>query len=86
MSADEARLPLTAVARPEQGFARSVRRLRLDRGWSQGRLAGEAGISARAVWYVEAGEHAPSLRTAWRIAEALEVTVDAMIRGEVPRG
>lgn len=82
MSAEEVRLPLTAVAHPERSFARSVTRLREARGWTRTRLAAESGVAVATVSRVEAQLAACSLPSAWLIAEAFGVTVDAMIRGE----
>lgn len=82
MSAAEVRLPLTAVADPDGSFAASMLGFRLARGWNVTRLAGEAGVSPGVIYRMESGTGGCQLFTAWRIAEALEVTVDAMIRGE----
>ncbi len=82
MSAAEVRLPLTAVPHPDRSFAASVTRLRLARGWTREQLAEESGIAVTTIFNLEAGRNGPQLRTAWPIAEALEVTVDAMVRGE----
>lgn len=75
---------MTSVAHPDRSFARSVTRLRLERGWSRQRLAEEAGIDAGSVYRVESGRGGCTFVNAWRIAEALEVSLDAMVRGEVP--
>lgn len=85
MSGEEVRLPLTAVAHPARPFARSMTSLRLARGWSVPRLAAEAGVSEGVIYRMEAGRGGCQLETAWLIAEALEASLDAMIRGEVPR-
>lgn len=84
MSADEVRLPLTAVAHPERSFARSVQRLRLARGWTLTRLAAESGVGVATISRIEAELKSCSLPSAWLIAEAFEVSLDAMIRGEIP--
>ncbi len=81
----EINLPLTAVAHPEKSFARSVKALRLARGWTLTKLAAESGVAVATVSRVEAQLAACSLPSAWLIAEAFGVSLDAMIRGEVPR-
>jgi predicted transcriptional regulator len=47
------------------------------------RLASEAGVSEGAISRLEATLAGCNLVTAWRIAEALEASLDAMIRGDV---
>lgn len=78
------RLPLTAVTDPGGAFAASMLRLRQARGWSARRLACESGISEGAVYRMESGRGGCHLDTAWRIAEAFGVSMDAMVRGEIP--
>jgi transcriptional regulator with XRE-family HTH domain len=72
----------------ERGFARGLRRLRARRGWSQQRLAGDAGTSPQTLSRIEQGERC-TLGIAHAIATALDTTVDAMIRAgldpEAPR-
>jgi transcriptional regulator with XRE-family HTH domain len=84
VTAPEVRLPLTAVSDPAGTFARSAQALRLGRGWTRVRLAAEAGVSEGAISRLEATLAGCNLVTAWRIAEALEASLDAMVRGEVP--
>lgn len=85
MPADDGiRLPLTAVEHPDRAFARSVTCLRLARGWTKRQLAAESGITVAAIFNIESGRNGPNLRTAWALAEALEASLDAMVRGEVP--
>jgi putative transcriptional regulator len=45
-----------------------VRRLREARGWSQGELAGELGVSRQTVNAIETGRYDPSLPLAFGIA------------------
>jgi DNA-binding XRE family transcriptional regulator len=73
-----------AAADPGRAFGRSVRRRRLARGWTPVRLAAEAGISLAAVHSVETGRYSPGLSVAYRIAGALEASLDAMIGEEMP--
>lgn len=80
MTASGERAP---VPYPEQGFGRSVRLLRLRRGWTQRQLAERAGITGPGVSRIEKGANGSNLATAWRIAEALGADLTAMIREQV---
>lgn len=55
-----------------------IRKLREDKGWTQEKLAQEAGLTWATVSRVERGEVTPSLPTAQAIAKALGVSVDAI--------
>jgi len=54
-----------------------VRQVRLCRGWSQEKLAREAGLSYQTVIRTEAGKHMSEL-TMYRLARALDVDVDEL--------
>lgn len=56
-------------------LGRIVRTLRKLRGWTQGRLAKEAGLSRDAIIKLEGGEREPRSRTVEKVAEALEVDI-----------
>ncbi|HEY8765979.1 MAG TPA: helix-turn-helix transcriptional regulator [Dehalococcoidia bacterium] len=56
-------------------FGQRVRKLRLARGWSQERLALEAGLNRTYLGSLERGERNVSLINIHRIAEALDVGV-----------
>ena len=51
-----------------------ITRLRKAKGWSQERLAREAGISVRTIIRVEQGVSSPTIPILRKIAEALGVT------------
>lgn len=55
--------------------------LRLERGWSMGKLAAKAGLSVSAVKTAERGTHEPTLFTAICLADALGVTLDYLTTG-----
>jgi transcriptional regulator with XRE-family HTH domain len=57
----------------------ALREERLRKGLSMNRVAQEAGLSQQMVSYVERGMRAPTLNTAVRIAEALEVDLGKII-------
>jgi transcriptional regulator with XRE-family HTH domain len=52
-----------------------IKRLREERGWSQPRLAVEAGIAVSAVSQIENGRRSPNVSTLDKLAEALGVEV-----------
>lgn len=71
--------------RPEvvvKALGKRVRKLRTDRGWSQERLADEAGMHRTYMWGIEQGMRNPSVRHLVRLAEALEVPVKALFELE----
>lgn len=61
-------------------FGAEVRDRRERAGWSQAELARRAGTTTNTVARIERGELEPSLSMADRLAEALGVRVDTLIR------
>jgi len=53
-----------------------IRLLRAEKGWSQGELAEQVGVSRNSVNSVENGKFDPSLPLAFRIAHAFGLTVE----------
>lgn len=53
---------------------------RVDRGWSQARLAQELGVSRQSVISIERGRFDPSLPLAFRIAGAFECSIEEIFR------
>ncbi len=60
----------------------NIKRLRLQKGWSQAELAKRAGINPKTVYRHENGETRPDEHSLWSTAEALEVGVDELLREE----
>ncbi|HEX7154432.1 MAG TPA: helix-turn-helix transcriptional regulator [Thermoanaerobaculia bacterium] len=60
-------------------FGQTLRRLRLERDWSQERLAEAAGITLNYVGNLERGEQGPSLHILVRLARALEIDLPALV-------
>lgn len=58
-----------------KGFGKRVQTTRLERGWSQDELAEQADLSRPTVSRVERGED-PSMRTARKLAMALDLSVE----------
>jgi putative transcriptional regulator len=63
----------TAVRRPNR-----VRAARVAAGLTQARLATDVGVSRQTVIALEAGDYAPSVYLALRIAAVLGTTVEAL--------
>ena len=55
---------MISQVKSEESFAAALRRMRLDKGWTQQQLADALGHSRRSVVNLEAGNYAPSAR-AW---------------------
>lgn len=56
-------------------FAETLKKIRVDKGYSQQSLAKKAGVSQTAVYNWEKGERKPKLEQLRRIAAALDVTI-----------
>ncbi len=59
-----------------QIFAQNLKRLRLDRGYSQHHLCEVSLISRTTIGFLEAGRGNPPLTTLMALAHALEVSID----------
>lgn len=59
-----------------------LERLRVAKGWSRERLAGEAGLSLATIERIELGRRTPQLTTAVKIANALGVGLDELFPTE----
>jgi ribosome-binding protein aMBF1 (putative translation factor) len=57
-----------------------ITRLRVDRGWSQAKLAHDLGYTERYIGQLERGTKSPTLRTLADLAKAFSVDVSAIIR------
>ena len=69
-----------------QGVGREVKRLREAKGWSQTRLAAEAGMSVSGISMIENGHRNLSTTTLARLAEALGVeVVDLFPKPQAPQ-
>jgi transcriptional regulator with XRE-family HTH domain len=62
-----------------QRFGSVVRQLRESRGWSQERLAGHAELNRSYMGEIERATAMPSLATAAKLAQALDVPLSVLI-------
>jgi putative transcriptional regulator len=53
-----------------------IRELREEIGWTQGQLAGAAGVSRQSINAIERGRYDPGLELALRFAQLFECPVD----------
>jgi transcriptional regulator with XRE-family HTH domain len=61
-------------------LGRNLQRLRLDKGWSQEELAEETGLHRTYISGVERGVRNPTIAVLAKIAKALGVAADELIR------
>jgi transcriptional regulator with XRE-family HTH domain len=65
--------------RPSTRFGAVIRELRESRGWSQEQLAGQASLNRSYMGEIERSAAMPSLATAEKLAQALEVALSELI-------
>lgn len=65
----------------EESLGRRIRQLREQRGWTQEKLADEAGLASRHIQQLEHGERWPRADTLRRLAEAFGIEAEEILRG-----
>lgn len=63
------------------GIARRIRRLRHDRAWTEADLADAVGAHLHTVVLWETGPRVPRVEFCVRLADALDVSLDHLVRG-----
>lgn len=61
-------------------FGRKVRKIRLDRGLSQGKLAEKLGVDPSYVSQIERGVNNMSLRKIEQVAKMLDVSIEKLLK------
>jgi XRE family transcriptional regulator, regulator of sulfur utilization len=64
---------------PSERFGAVIRQLRKSRGWSQERLAADASLNRSYMGEIERAHAIPTLATAEKLAQALEVALSDLI-------
>jgi len=64
----------------DQAFGQALRALRQARGWSQERLALEAGANRNYISLIELGQNSPSVRMVYRLCDALDYTPSGLLQ------
>jgi transcriptional regulator with XRE-family HTH domain len=74
--------PRTKESRTRTGiaFGKRVRELRKDRGWTQERLAEEAGMNWLQIGHIERGASDPKLSTIVKLAKAFRLHPSDLLR------
>jgi transcriptional regulator with XRE-family HTH domain len=72
------------VTMSKTGFGRRLKELREAKGWSQGKLAEEAGMNLWGIAKLEQGVNEPRWETVRALAEALGVTPNDFLTEEEP--
>ncbi len=62
-------------------IGKRIEALRKEKGWTQQTLGDRANISREQISRYEHGKSIPDFQTTIRIAEALEVSIDSLLRG-----
>ena len=62
-----------------------VRELRSERGWSQGELGEQLGVSRQTVNAIETGKYDPSLPLAFRIADLFDLAIEEVFEPDEKR-
>jgi putative transcriptional regulator len=60
----------------------SVRELRSEKEWSQGRLAEELGVSRQTINAIETEKYDPSLPLAFKIARLFKKPIEEIFKGD----
>jgi transcriptional regulator with XRE-family HTH domain len=70
-----------SIVRRERDFGLRLRAIRQSRGLSQQMLAEAAGVNRKTVNRIECGRFSPNLNTLMRLAYALSLKVQNLVRG-----
>jgi transcriptional regulator with XRE-family HTH domain len=70
------------MASPEcKTLGKAIRKLRLERGWSQQMLADHSGLTRESISAIENGRFDPVFTTLLRIATALDMKAQELLHG-----
>lgn len=70
----------------DQKIGARVREARLAKGWSQAELAEQAHVSLPRISVIESGKAQMLVGTLVKLAEALQISTDALLRPNTPSG
>jgi transcriptional regulator with XRE-family HTH domain len=73
---------LKAVASPPSVLAEQLKKLRVQRGWTQAEVASQVGVERTLIGNYEQGLNYPAVPTLQKLARLFGVTVDHLLNGE----
>jgi len=65
-------------------FNKNIKKLRMEKGWTQVQLSQKLGVTAKTISFYETGDREPSREMLIKLAEIFNVSVDKLIRKDVP--
>lgn len=71
--------------RDKMALAENIKERRIAKRISQEELSGLVGVTRRAICFYEQGDRIPDLYTAVRLADALDTTVDSLVKGKAEK-
>ncbi len=74
---------MSSSANPSTALQANLRKFREMRGMTQSEMGARANIAAASISHFETGQRTPSLETLVKLADSLNVTVDALL-GRAP--
>jgi transcriptional regulator with XRE-family HTH domain len=60
-------------------FSKNLKALRLDKGFSQKKLASMIDVSQQCISEWENGNNEPTLSSLWKLSEVLEISIDELV-------
>ena len=78
---DRAKVLEAGVASLSNQLGRAVQRLRKSFGLSLAELSGRSGVAKSIISQIERNETNPTLSTIWRLAHALDVSIELILQG-----
>lgn len=72
-------------SRRVKAFGKRVRQLRDELGLTQEELAEDAGLHRAEVGFIERGEREIGITKAWRLADAMDCTLEDLVAGVDPK-
>jgi transcriptional regulator with XRE-family HTH domain len=63
-------------------LSKNIKRLRKEKGWSQGQLAEKVGCHLSSINRIETGKYTPTLETVVKIAATLKIPMDYLINND----
>lgn len=69
-----------AITKRDYRLGRKIQRLRKQKGLTQEKLAEEAKVDPKTIIQMETGKRNPTLKTLQKIANALKISVDQILK------